>query len=164
MQCTPWRFLPHSRCWRELDLPLFQKVFQTNQDCTFLTARRQKRTCDKSHNNEAWWKLLGETVTKYKIKEENTDTTDEVGIQAQGGGECEYVFGSHKKAAPYQQCSGTCENITTIVTVCVDGTSMPPAVIFKGSTYQVKWGKDNPLNAWYVILIIMIFMCKSIYC
>ena len=83
-----------------MDLPLFQKVFQTNQDCTFLTARRQKRTCDKSHNNEAWWKLLGETVTKYKIKEENTDTTDEVGIQAQGGGECEYVFGSHKKLHP----------------------------------------------------------------
>ena len=117
-----------------------------------------------SHNNEAWWKLLGETITKYKIKEENTYATDEVGIQAQGGGECEYVFGPYTKAAPYQQCSGMHEIIITIVAICVDGTSMPPAVIFKGSTYHIKWGENNPLNALYVILIIMIFMCKSIYC
>ena len=57
------------------------------------------------------------TVTKYKIKEENTYATDEVGIQAQGGGECEYVFGPHTKATPYQQHCGMCENITTIVSV-----------------------------------------------
>ena len=109
------------------------------------------------HNNEAWWKLLGETITKYKIKEENTYATDEVGIQAQGGGEREYVFGPRTKAAPYQQRSGTRENITTIVTICADGTSTPPAVIFKGSAYQVKWGENNPLNASYVILF-TIFM------
>jgi len=108
------------------------------------------------HNNEAWWKLLGDTVTKYKIKEENTYASDEVGIQAQGGGEREYVFGPRTKAAPYQQRSGTRENITTIVTICADGTTMPPAVIFKGNAYQVKWGENNPLNASYVILLIIV--------
>jgi len=113
------------------------------------------------HNNEAWWKLLGDTVEKYKIEEENTYASDEVGIQAQGGGEREYVFGPHTKAAPYQQRSGTRENITTIVTICADGTSTPPAIIFKGSTYQVKWGENNPLNASYVILLIIIFTCVN---
>src|SRR5271168_3116481 len=39
------------------------------------------------HNNEAWWKLLGDTLKKYEIKEENTYALDEVGIQAQEGGE-----------------------------------------------------------------------------
>ena len=29
---------------------------------------------------------------------------------------------------------------------------------------QVTWGENNPFNASYVILIIMIFMCKLIYC
>ena len=72
------------------------------------------------HNNEAWWKLPEMTVTKYKIKEENMYTTYEVGIQAQGGGDCEYVFGPHTKAAPYQQHPRTHENITTIVTICAD--------------------------------------------
>jgi len=113
------------------------------------------------HNNEAWWKLPGDTVKKYKIEEENTYASDEVGIQAQGGGERKYVFGPRTKAAPYQQRSGTCENITTIVTICADGTSTPPAIIFKGSAYQVKWGENNPLNASYVILLIIIFTCVN---
>jgi len=110
------------------------------------------------HNNEAWWKLLGDMIKNYKIKQENTYGSDEVGIQAQGGGEHEYVFGPRTKAAPYQQRSGTRENITTIVTICADGTSTPPAVIFKGSAYQVKWGENNPLNASYVIQIFIIYV------
>ena len=61
-------------------------------------------------------------------------------ITTQGGGEHEHVFGARKKAAPYQQRGGTRENITVIVTICADGTSTPPAVIFKGNAYQVKWG------------------------
>ncbi|KIJ96358.1 hypothetical protein K443DRAFT_74193, partial [Laccaria amethystina LaAM-08-1] len=73
--------------------------------------------------------------------------SDEVGIQAQGGGKHKYVFGGRKKAAPYQQRAGTRDNITVIVTICADGTSTPPATIFKGSAYQVKWGENNPLNA-----------------
>lgn len=99
------------------------------------------------NTNEAWWKLLGETIKKYDIKPHNIYGTDEVGIQTQGGGEREHVFGTRKKAAPYQQRGGTRENITVIVTICADGTSTPPAVIFKGGAYQVKWGDNNPLNA-----------------
>jgi hypothetical protein len=99
------------------------------------------------HTNKAWWKLLGETIEKYDIKPHNIYGTDEVGIQTQGGGEREHVFGTRKKAAPYQQRGGTRENITVIVTICADGTSTPPAVIFKGGAYQVKWGENNPLNA-----------------
>ena len=89
------------------------------------------------HTNEAWWNLLGETIEKYDIKPHNIYGTDEVGIQAQGGEEHEHVFGTHKKAAPYQQRGGTRENITVIVTICADGTSTSPAVIFKGSAYHV---------------------------
>jgi len=116
-----------------------------------------KRGCATNlHNNKAWWKLLGDTVTEYKVKEENTYTLDEVGIQAQGGGECKYVFGPHTKATPYQKHSGTHKNITTIVTICVDGTTTPPDIIFKGNAYQVKWGENNPLNSLYIILLIIL--------
>ncbi|KIJ93023.1 hypothetical protein K443DRAFT_37672, partial [Laccaria amethystina LaAM-08-1] len=65
---------------------------------------------------------------------------DEVGIQAQGGGEREYIFGTRKKAAPYQQRAGTRDNITVIVTICTDGTTTPPAAIFKGNAYQIRIG------------------------
>ena len=100
---------------------------------------KDKHGCGANpHTNEAWWKLLGKTIEKYDIKLHNIYGTDEVGIQAQGGGEHEHVFSTRKKAAPYQQHGGTQENITIIVTICADGTSTPPTVIFKGSAYQVK--------------------------
>ena len=43
--------------------------------------------------------------------------------------------------------SGKRENVTVLVTICADGTSLPPAVIFKGEGYQMSWKQNNPLNA-----------------
>ena len=86
-------------------------------------------------------------MAEHAIKQHNTYGSDEIGIQKQGGGERETVFTEQGKGAPYQQRAGTRENITVIVTICADGTSTPPAIIFKGSAYQVKWAQNNPLNA-----------------
>ncbi|KIM35937.1 hypothetical protein M413DRAFT_78899 [Hebeloma cylindrosporum] len=108
------------------------------------------------HTNAEYWKILRETLEKYSILPENIYGTDEIGIQTQGGGEREYVFGARRKAAPYQQRSGTWENITVIVTICADGTSTPPAVIFKGKAFQPSWAENNPLNASCVISFIHI--------
>jgi len=38
-------------------------------------------------------------------------------------------------------------DITVVVVICADGTSLPPAVIFKGECFQTSWKQDNPLNA-----------------
>ena len=81
---------------------------------------------------------FGETLTNYKITSENIYGVDEIGIQPQGG-EHECVFGVKKKMPQYQQHGGNHENITVLVTICADGTSQAPAVIFKGSAYQTKW-------------------------
>lgn len=54
------------------------------------------------------------------------------------------------KQVQYQQRDGNWENITVIVTIGTDGSSTPPAVIFKGKAYQAKWKQDNPTNALYV--------------
>jgi hypothetical protein len=35
--------------------------------------------------NEAWWSLLQETITKYKVKQHNMYGIDEMGCQPQGG-------------------------------------------------------------------------------
>jgi hypothetical protein len=103
------------------------------------------------HTNTEYWKILGETIEMYNILPENIYGTDEIGIQTQGGGEREYVFGACQKAAPYQQRSGTRENITVIVTICAAGTSTPPAVIFKGKAFQPEWADNNPLKALCVV-------------
>jgi hypothetical protein len=64
-----------------------------------------------------------------------------------GVGGTERVFGATGKQCQYQQRSGDRENITVIVTICGDGTSTAPAVIFRGEGFQVKWKQDNPVNA-----------------
>ncbi|TFK82751.1 CENP-B protein, partial [Polyporus arcularius HHB13444] len=71
---------------------------------------------------------------------------DETGIQ-QGVGVTERVIGPAGQKVQYQQRSGNRENITVLVTICADGTSTPPAVIYKGDTYHASWKQDNPLNA-----------------
>lgn len=100
-------------------------------------------------NDALWWTIAEKSINDYSVKPENLYGVDEAGIRTQGEGEREIVLGPRTKAVPYQQRSGTRENITVIATICADGTSLPPAVIFKGSAYQVRWGENNPLNASY---------------
>jgi hypothetical protein len=71
---------------------------------------------------------------------------DETGIQ-EGVGCTERVYGESAKKFQHQQRSGGRENITVIVTICADGTSLPPAVIFKGENFQSSWRQENPLRA-----------------
>lgn len=71
---------------------------------------------------------------------------DESGFQ-QGVGVKERVIGPARAGIQYQQRSGGRENITVVVTICADGTALPPAVLFKGVGFQVSWKQDNPLNA-----------------
>ena len=81
------------------------------------------------------------------IAEENIYGSDESGFQTGTGSSNEKVIGAAGKRIQHQQKTGNRENITVIVTICADGTSIPPAVIFKGSKYLVKWKQDNPTNA-----------------
>ena len=70
---------------------------------------------------------------------------DESGFQ-KGVGQKERVFGALGQKIQHQQRSGDRENITVIVTICSDGTSTAPAVIFKGEGFQASWNQNNPLN------------------
>ena len=64
-----------------------------------------------------------------------------------GTGERVKVFACRMTKRAYIQCDGNHENVSVIVTVCADGTSVPPVVIFKGQNVNSKWLKDNPLQA-----------------
>ena len=71
---------------------------------------------------------------------------DETGFQEGIGGK-ERVVGPRGKKVQHQQRGGDRENITAMIGICADGTSIPPAVIFKGQSFQTRWKQDNPLNA-----------------
>ncbi len=71
---------------------------------------------------------------------------DETGIQT-GIGVTERVIGPVGQKMQYQQRSGNRENITVLPTICADGTSVPPIIIYKGEAFQAKWLQENPLDA-----------------
>lgn len=98
------------------------------------------------HTHRLWVKLLGETIEKYGIVKQATYGTDEIGCSGSTG-QCERVMGQKRSAPQYQQIGGDQENITVIVTICADGTTIPPTAIFKGKGFQVHWKQDNPVDA-----------------
>ena len=92
--------------------------------------------------------IIGDDADKdtEPIPDELIFGSDETGIQ-QGLGTRQRIIGPKGKKVQHQQRSGDRENITVIVTICADGTSLPPAVIFKGESFQTSWKQNNPLNA-----------------
>jgi hypothetical protein len=102
------------------------------------------------HTKKVFYDLLEEVIKGSKDKEPILNhliyATDETGFQ-NGIGTRERVYGSAGKKVQHQQRSGVRENTTAIVTICADGTSLPPAIIFKGEGYQASWKQENPLNA-----------------
>ena len=79
---------------------------------------------------------------------ENIYGSDETAFRTSEGLSNRKVIGPAGRRIQHQQKTGNQENITVMVTICADGSSLiPPAVIFKGSKYLVKWKQRNPANA-----------------
>lgn len=74
---------------------------------------------------------------------------DETGLLL-GVGASEMVVGERGKRNMYAQRSGTRELVTSMVTICADGTRLKEMIIFKGKNTLRKWGEDNPGNLRYV--------------
>ena len=81
---------------------------------------------------------------------ECTSALNEGGFQANGDEGYKQVIGAKGKKLQYQQQKSKCETIMILITICAGGTALPPAVIFKGKGYLVKWQQDNPAKALYI--------------
>jgi len=83
-----------------------------------------------------------------EILPKNIYGSDETGFRTGDGSSNRKVVGPAGRTIQHQQKTGNRENITVMVTICADGSSsVPPAVIFKGNKYLVKWKQKNPANA-----------------
>jgi hypothetical protein len=101
--------------------------------------------------HDAWFALLEDTVSgKYsngaRIDDDMIFSMDEGGFM-RGCGQRERVIGPSSSHIQHQNRSGDRENITVIATICGDGTSQPPAVIYKSEHFMISWKQDNPLDA-----------------
>lgn len=98
------------------------------------------------NNMDHFFNILEELYQKYGFKAENTYGADESGLMT-GIGQKQKVVGSRGKKTQHQKREVNRENTTVIATICADGSSLPPTVIFKGKHYQVRWAQNNPLKA-----------------
>ncbi|KDQ33603.1 hypothetical protein PLEOSDRAFT_1073814 [Pleurotus ostreatus PC15] len=106
------------------------------------------------NTNEAWYDLLEKTLNGEMDHEFDEDLlasanlygSDESGFQPSDGS-TQRVIGPAGRTTQHQQSDGNRDNTTVIVTICADGSSIKPVVIFKGTHYQVRWNQDNPLDA-----------------
>jgi hypothetical protein len=109
-----------------------------------LDSKRGRAVNPNTHKE--WFSLLGAVLEEKCIDEDCIYAADKIGISPESGMR-EYVIGSRNPTPQYQQRTGSRENITVIVTICADGTSILLAVILKGNAYQMKWHQENPANA-----------------
>lgn len=93
----------------------------------------------------AWFSLLASTIEKYNIERECTYGSDEVGFLLRPLARCN-VVGPVNQKIQYDSAPENRENATVLCTICGDGTSLPPLVIFKGKHYFASWGKNNTNN------------------
>ncbi len=98
--------------------------------------------------NAEYFEVLGKVRKEYNILDELIYGADETGIQT-GIGTTEHVIGPAGSKILHQQRNGNRENITILPTICGDGTSVPPTVIYKDEAFQTKWLQENPLDARY---------------
>ena len=106
-----------------------------------LDSNRGRTVNENTH--KSWCK---DTLEKYNINEDCIWGADETGFQP-GHGLKHRVIGATKQKIQHEQGDGNKENITVLVAVCADGSSIPPAIIYKGQSFSTNWHKDNTLHA-----------------
>ena len=99
----------------------------------------------QSMNPEAkkrWFELLKEFVVNTGIRPEDLYGMDETGCPPSNQG-TEHVCGSRGTKTQHKQGGADHENVTAIVTICADGTTLQPTIIFKGQNFMTKWTENN---------------------
>jgi hypothetical protein len=92
-----------------------------------------------------WFDLVEELVVKTEIRRENIYGMDESGFPAGEQGK-ERVIGARGTKTQHKQGGADRENMTAIITICADGTSLRPTIVMKGRGFKEAWFRDNVLE------------------
>lgn len=104
----------------------------------------------KSLNPEAvksWFDLVEKFIVDLGIDPENIYGMDESGFPTAYGGK-DRVVGGRGTKTQHKQGGADHKNITAVVTICADGTSIWPMLIFKGKNIQEAWTEGNDVDAF----------------
>lgn len=94
----------------------------------------------------AWFDLVEKFVVKAGVLPELVFGMDESGFPTGIQGR-QRVVGGRGVKTQHKQGGANKENVTALVTICADGTTLDPMIIFKGKRFMKSWGDDNIANA-----------------
>lgn len=99
-----------------------------------------------------WFDILHREIVEKGVLPENTFAMDESGFPPFDEG-TRRVVGEVGKKMQYKQGNASRENVTALVTICADGSTLTPLIIFKAWALQARWTKRNVANARYACTI-----------
>ncbi|KZV95162.1 DDE-domain-containing protein, partial [Exidia glandulosa HHB12029] len=95
--------------------------------------------------NAAWFGVLTRTAEETQVETKDFYASDEAAFTG-GHGTRQRVIRARGKGVQHQQRSGDRETMTVLDTICADGRSLPPTVIYKGQHFLTSWKQNNPLG------------------
>ena len=98
---------------------------------------------------KSWFDLLKKFVVELGVRKEDIYGMDESGFPTAYTGK-ERVVRAWGTKTQHKQGGANQENVTAIVTICTDGTTIKPMIIYKGKNMMQKWGDNNVSNAQWV--------------
>ncbi|KDR65049.1 hypothetical protein GALMADRAFT_82338, partial [Galerina marginata CBS 339.88] len=91
---------------------------------------------------KSWFDLIERFIVSLGIDPKNIYGMDESGFPTAYNGK-ERVVGARGTKTQHKQGGADRENITAVVTICADGTSVRPLIIFKGKNIKESWTEGN---------------------
>jgi len=95
---------------------------------------------------KSWYDILEEFVVNAGIAPENVYGMDESGFPTAYGGK-EKVIGARGTKTQHKQGGADRENVTAVITICADGSTVRPLLIFKGKKMNKSWFNNNVSDA-----------------
>jgi hypothetical protein len=97
-----------------------------------------------------WFKLVGDTIAKYGIIEEDIFNFDETGFQMGVISTSKVITSSDRKGRPRTKQPGNRKWVTAIEAVNARGWAIPPFIIFDGKLHQSTWYYTGIPKTWRI--------------
>jgi hypothetical protein len=93
-------------------------------------------------NVKGWYQVIKTHIVDKDIREEDCYSMDESGT-TMGNHMREHVVGRKGHKVHHHQGGRDRENVTAIITICADGTTLRPTLIYKGKNIMKHWTDNN---------------------
>jgi len=97
-----------------------------------------------------WFKLVGDTIAKYGVAEEDIFNFDETGFQMGVISTSKVITSSDRKGRLRTKQPGNRKWVTTIEAVNARGWAIPPFIIFDGKLHLSTWYNTSILTTWRI--------------